>query len=948
MIRALWTLGGLLSVVVNLGAAVSAPTIVSSPPSPQPVGTRITFTASAADSDAGAIRYRYRVRPAGGSYSVIRDYAPATPLVWSPSDAEGSFEVEVSAMNRATGSTAVSSALYTVSPRATGNGPIVTATAHPLVALYSAPACASGASMRVRFKLVTDLAWRSMPSKPCNGLTTMNFYVWGLRANSPYLFTHDLFTSSVVTTGPILTFITGSAGVSLPVVTPIRPLVPPTSLTEGITLFAALGAPAFAVDANANVIWYSTVPSIYVTRPVPGGTFLQVFGFSTDFSHCGFSETDAAGNLVKETNVERLNDQLIARGMNTVTAVHHEVQRLDNGGYLVIAQTERISDAQGPHTDIAGDMVLVLNSDLQIQWAWDAFDHLDVSKKAPLGETCTAGGPFCVLLKDTTANDWMHSNSAQITPDGNILLSVRHQDRIYKIAYANGTGDGHVIWTLGKDGDFTLQSSLSYPWFSHQHDAQFQSANLLSLFDNGNTRVEQFGPGHSRGQVLQIDETNRTVNFVLNADLGNYSPALGSAQLLSNGNYEFGSGVVNSLAAAQADEIAPDESIVSTLTANVLVYRVFRLDSPSTPGVATGPDTLLSPAPGSTLSDVAATFCWTNNGNYAHWLDVGTAAGVGDIYGGQQAARTSCKTVGNIPANGSTIYVKIWSNVNGVWQVVSQSSATYTAPLRAFSPADGTVFTSPTVTFSWAPVAGASSYWLDVGPNPGNGSIFARQLYTASQTVRNIPPTGTPVWARLWAFFGGAWHVQGDHLYRACTGCVSTIATPIPATALAGSTVQFCWTATPGANHYWLDVGTSAGQGNLYGADQGTATCRSVTGIPTTGIVHVQLWTHVGADWVSPMQYQYLAAGSAAQIASPTPGTTLGSPAVTFAWNPVPGATGYWLDVGTTPGSGSIYGAFQGTATSQAVVGIPSGTIWVRLWTYYGGLVVPKDFEYTR
>ena len=943
--RAFLPLAGLLLLGVTGRAAVSVPILTTSLPALLPVGSAITFIATASDSDPGPLRYRFRVRPLGGLYSTVRDYAPSNQFVWRPSESEGTFEIEVSARNHSTASAAASSIVYTVSARAYGV-PVVNPTAHPLVALYSAPPCPAGSSMRVRFRLPTDSSWRSGGVKPCNGQTTMNFYVWGMRANTAYLMAHDVIDGSVAISGPTLPFTTGAPGIALPAITAPRPLLPPTSLTEGITLFATIGAPGIAADAAGNAIWYDAAPATYITRPVPGGMFLQVFGFSTDFANCGFQEIDATGAVVRQTNVERLNDQLLARGMHTITALHHEVQRLDNGGYLMLAQTERLSNAQGPNTDVLGDMILVLDADLQFQWAWDAFDHLDVTRKAVLNETCT-NGPVCVILNAATANDWTHSNSVAITPDGNMLLSARHQDRLYKIAYANGTGDGHVIWILGKDGDFHWQSSDPYPWFSHQHDAQFESAGVISLYDNGNTRIEAAGQGHSRGQALQIDEVNRLVTLSLNADLENYSPALGSAQLLSNGNYEFGSGIVNSLAVAEGDEVSPGGSIAATLRANAITYRVFRLETPTvTPGITAPADTITSPALGSSLPDLSATFCWTNNNNYLHWLDVGTAPGFGDLYGGYQAPGTSCKTVANVPGNGATIYVKIWSYIDGTLQFTAQSSVSYTSPLRGFSPPDGTIFTTSTVTFSWAPVAGAEYYWLDVGPWQGNGSIFGGVVYGTVKNVSNIPPAGIPIWARLWAFYGGGLHLQGDHLYTACNGCVSTLTTPASVAGL-GNTVQFCWTPTAGADHYWLDVGTVLTEGNVYGADQGTATCRTVAGVPTSGVVYVQLWTHIGTDWLPPMRYSYLGINSIAQMVSPAPGSALPS-FVKFTWSAAAGVTGYWLDVGTIQGQGNVYAAYQGTATTQTVSGIPSGKIWVRLWTYFGGIAVPRDFQYTR
>jgi hypothetical protein len=563
---------------ISLHAAVSTPVVGSSLTSPQPLGTTITFTASATDTDAGPIRYRYRTRPTTGIFSTVRDFSPTTTLAWTPNDTDGLFEIEVTAQNTTTNSTAVASTIFEVSPLATGSVPVVQATTHPLVALYSAPACASGSTMRVRFKLVADLTWTSTNLKPC-GPGTMNFYIGGMRANSTYQLRHDVIHGAQITTGPTLTFTTGAIGVSLPAVTQVTPLHAPTNTTEGVTLFGPLSTLSpykqFAVDATGNVIWYSTIASPYATRPAAGGTFLQIFGYTTNLANSGFRETDLVGNLVKETNVERLNVQLAVMGRHPITVIHHEARKLSNGSYLMLAMTERMTTDQGPLKDIAGDMILITDSELQIQWAWDSFDFLDVTRKAVLNETCSIAVTQCVLFNATNANDWTHGNAVALTPDGNLLFSARHQDLVYKIAYANGAGDGHVIWKLGKDGDFTWQSADAYPWQSHQHDPEFESSSVISLFDNGNTRVQQFG-GHSRGQVLTINEGSMTVTPTVNADVGSFSSALGSAQRLANGNYEFGAGLAPPLS-TDALEVTAAGAATSLLHCAAVNYRVFRL-----------------------------------------------------------------------------------------------------------------------------------------------------------------------------------------------------------------------------------------------------------------------------------------------------------------------------------------------------------------------------------
>ncbi len=257
-----------------------------------------------------------------------------------------------------------------------------------------------------------------------------------------------------------------------------------------------------------------------------------------------------------------------------------------------LADVEQIlTDVQGPGSiDVIGDMIIVFDSQLNVLWTWDTFDHLDVTRKAVLGETCVAEGACAPYRLAADANDWTHGNSISQTPDGNLLYSSRHQDWLIKIHYDNGAGDGHVIWRLGKDGDFEIQSSDIYPWFSHQHDANFETEDQseLTVFDDGNTRVSTLGSGNSRGQVLQLDERNRVASFALNADLGVYSVALGSAQKLHDDDYFFDAEMhvfsgPNNTGGAFSIEVNPSGTIVSEIEANVLLYRSFRMTSLYTP-----------------------------------------------------------------------------------------------------------------------------------------------------------------------------------------------------------------------------------------------------------------------------------------------------------------------------------------------------------------------------
>ena len=193
--------------------------------------------------------------------------------------------------------------------------------------------------------------------------------------------------------------------------------------------------------------------------------------------------------------------------------------------------------------------MLVLDHNLQLVWAWDSFAHEDINRAATLDDQATPFSPDF-----TTANDWLHTNFAQGTADGNIILSQRSQDWVIKINYANGAGDGSVIWHMGAGDDFTLLNPPTgascgtpnvFPWFTHQHDTAFQfeenssdgGGTIMTVFDDGNTRFAECpAPQHSRGMVLFVDESARQVYMETAGDLGVYSLALGSGQLLAPGD----------------------------------------------------------------------------------------------------------------------------------------------------------------------------------------------------------------------------------------------------------------------------------------------------------------------------------------------------------------------------------------------------------------------------
>ena len=226
-------------------------------------------------------------------------------------------------------------------------------------------------------------------------------------------------------------------------------------------------------------------------------------------------------------------------------------------------------------------MIIELDPDLNVLWAWNAFEHLDVARFASLDDQCVPIACPPTFLSPT-ATDWTHGNAIAETLDGNLIYSARSQDWVIKIDFQNGQGSGNILWKLGKDGDFSLASSDQSAWFSHQHDPNFLPDGTFLIFDNGNVRAQYDPTAHSRGQAYKLDEGSMVATPIYSFDLGDYSYALGTAQKLDSGNFFFDNGFLPG-SSGTSTEISPSGQAVFAIKGSAPEYRTFRLKDIYTP-----------------------------------------------------------------------------------------------------------------------------------------------------------------------------------------------------------------------------------------------------------------------------------------------------------------------------------------------------------------------------
>jgi len=359
---------------VALGSACFASVNVTLTPSVgsgAPVGTTITWTAHASDTtDPGAtFTYQFSIGPSGGALQVRRDFYTFNSFPWTPSDSEGVYDVQV-IVHSSTGGTGIDSAVYDVTSRVYSGSPVVSRTLHPLVALYSLP-CTAGHTARVRFKLPSDTFWQSTASRPCYGTTSVNFYIAGMRGSTTYELQHDVVSGPFSTPGPVLNFITGAtpSGIAAPY-SVARAYSAPNNTAYPVLLLSPSGLP-YATDTAGNIIWYLRKPEVpfsYLERPVAGGSYLVVTYDGSVAANRLLREYDLAGNLIRETNYAAISQQLVAKGADPITTMHHDALRLPDGSTAFIATVEKVADQGAGPVDVLGDQIVVVDANLQVKW----------------------------------------------------------------------------------------------------------------------------------------------------------------------------------------------------------------------------------------------------------------------------------------------------------------------------------------------------------------------------------------------------------------------------------------------------------------------------------------------------------------------------------------------------------------------------------------------------
>jgi arylsulfate sulfotransferase len=360
-------------------------------------------------------------------------------------------------------------------------------------------------------------------------------------------------------------------------------------------------------DLSGNILWTYADPGsptlnfIDGVKQLQNGNLLLVIGPNSSNPLIGpipaatineIREINLAGDTVREISINDLNLELASATCKecnvTLDTFHHDVEPLPNGHWLVLGNTTMALSPTStpPLTDrppitVLGDVIVDLDQNLQPVWAWNEFNHLDPNR-----------GPY-------SFPDWTHTNAIIYSKDdGNILVSIRHQNWVVKVNYADGTGDGSILWHLGEGGEFTLKNGTDpTDWEYAQHGPSFFSPNTtgvfsLGLMDNGDDRIFPAGVtcgttgappcGYTTIPVWQIDENAKTATLTFHQILptSEYSFFGGNTDELANGDVEYDlcSQGGNS-AVYEVTQTSSPQTVWSMQVVGTNMYRAFRIPS---------------------------------------------------------------------------------------------------------------------------------------------------------------------------------------------------------------------------------------------------------------------------------------------------------------------------------------------------------------------------------
>lgn len=243
------------------------------------------------------------------------------------------------------------------------------------------------------------------------------------------------------------------------------------------------------LDSNGYVFWY-----------VDNNAFNNGdFKYYPEDSTFSFTR-NAMGTAYYHILDRHLNMITTFGNVNGIDSDNHDCQQLENGNYIIGGQKDSVMDLStytfdgtpgSANTVVTSNFLQEFDENFNLVFQWNSLDHIHPTE-------CIDS----IYGYNALGFDYCHFNAVEQDADGNLLISFRHLDAIYKIDHSTG----NVMWILGgRSNQFTFTNDNG---FSGQHDIRKLANGNISLFDNANSSPS---PKQSRGVEYSLDTASMTV-----------------------------------------------------------------------------------------------------------------------------------------------------------------------------------------------------------------------------------------------------------------------------------------------------------------------------------------------------------------------------------------------------------------------------------------------------
>jgi hypothetical protein len=283
------------------------------------------------------------------------------------------------------------------------------------------------------------------------------------------------------------------------------------------------------LDSHATPVWWRHSSSYgpWDAKILPGGHIAW-----THYKGEHFGQRRAYGYEERRLDGHRVR-RIRTRDTPTDT---HDLQRLPDGHYLALTYVER--DGVDLRRYGGDRRSRVYDGELQeltpggrVVWRWNSHGHIETSETLWWD---VLDGAQRDKPPGERRWDLVHVNSVEPDRGGDLIVSFRHVDAIYKIDRRTGG----IVWKLGgtqrPESLKVVGDPLGDRPFGGQHDARLWTDGTLTAFDNETGRHRA-----PRAVRYRIDEAARTATLVEQIDPPRdlRSQFGGSARKLPGGNW---------------------------------------------------------------------------------------------------------------------------------------------------------------------------------------------------------------------------------------------------------------------------------------------------------------------------------------------------------------------------------------------------------------------------